>query len=217
MGGKNIGKVVQVIGPVLDVRFESGALPNLLNAIEIQSGERKITAEVAQHIGDNVVRCIAMNATDGLRRGLDATDTGGPISVPVGEKCLGRMFNLLGDPIDNLPEVYDADDHWPIHRPAPAYDEQQGTTEVLETGIKVVDLIAPYSKGGKGRLRPREDSFGSRQPPPQPLTAPIVTPSRKYFCREKKRMNMGREDTIAPAIMGENSVPLANLKVFSPT
>ena len=148
MGAKNIGKVVQVIGPVLDVRFESGTLPNLLNAIEIQSGERKITAEVAQHIGDNVVRCIAMNATDGLRRGLDATDTGGPISVPVGEKCLGRMFNLLGDPIDNLPAVRDAD-HWPIHRPAPAYDEQQGTTEVLETGIKVVDLIGPYAKGGK--------------------------------------------------------------------
>ena len=148
MGEKNIGKVVQVIGPVLDVRFESGALPNLLNAIEIQSGERRITAEVAQHIGDNVVRCIAMNATDGLRRGLDATDTGGPISVPVGEKCLGRMFNLLGDPIDNLPAVHDAD-RWPIHRPAPAYDEQQGTTEVLETGIKVVDLIGPYAKGGK--------------------------------------------------------------------
>ena len=108
----------------------------------------KITAEVAQHIGDNVVRCIAMNSTDGLRRGVTAVDMGGPISVPVGEETLGRMFNLLGDPIDNKPAPENVQ-RWPIHRPAPAYDEQQGATEILETGIKVVDLIAPYAKGGK--------------------------------------------------------------------
>ena len=148
MADKNIGKVAQVIGPVLDVRFEGGNLPNLLNAIEIDCDGRKITAEVAQHVGDNVVRCIAMSSTDGLRRGIDAVDTGSPISVPVGEKCLGRMFNLLGDPIDSLPAPTDVE-RWPIHRSAPAYDEQEGTTEILETGIKVVDLIAPYARGGK--------------------------------------------------------------------
>ncbi len=148
MAEKNIGKVAQVIGPVLDVRFDSGELPNLLNAIEIEYEGRRIVAEVAQHIGDNVVRCIAMSSTDGLRRGVKAVDTGAPIAVPVGEKCLGRMFNLLGDPIDSLPAPEDVE-RWPIHRPAPAYDEQEGTTEILETGIKVVDLIAPYARGGK--------------------------------------------------------------------
>ena len=148
MANKNTGRVAQVIGPVLDIRFDSGDLPNLLNAIEIEYEGRVITAEVAQHVGDNVVRCIAMNSTDGLRRGLEAVDTGAPISVPVGEKCLGRMFNLLGDPIDGFPAP-DGAPEWPIHRPAPAYDEQEGTTEILETGIKVVDLIAPYAKGGK--------------------------------------------------------------------
>ena len=148
MAEKNTGRVVQVIGPVLDIRFESGQLPNLLNAIEIDNDGAKITAEVAQHIGDNVVRCIAMNSTDGLRRGVAAVDMGEPISVPVGEETLGRMFNLLGDPIDNKPAPETAQ-RWPIHRPAPAYDEQQGATEILETGIKVVDLIAPYAKGGK--------------------------------------------------------------------
>ena len=148
MANKNTGRVAQVIGPVLDIRFDSGDLPNLLNAIEIEYEGRVITAEVAQHVGDNVVRCIAMNSTDGLRRGLEAVDTGAPISVPVGEKCLGRMFNLLGDPIDGFTAPEGAPE-WPIHRPAPAYDEQEGTTEILETGIKVVDLIAPYAKGGK--------------------------------------------------------------------
>ena len=148
MANKNTGRVAQVIGPVLDIRFDSGDLPNLLNAIEIEYEGRVITAEVAQHVGDNVVRCIAMNSTDGLRRGLEAVDTGAPISVPVGEECLGRMFNLLGDPIDGFPAPEGAPE-WPIHRPAPAYDEQEGTTEILETGIKVVDLIAPYAKGGK--------------------------------------------------------------------
>ena len=148
MSEKNIGKVVQVIGPVLDIRFEDGQLPELLNAINIQCGDRTIVAEVAQHIGDNVARCISMNATDGMVRGLDAVDTGSPITVPVGNECLGRIFNLLGQPIDELPDVETAE-RWPIHRPAPNYEEQESSTEILETGIKVVDLIAPYAKGGK--------------------------------------------------------------------
>ena len=145
---KNIGTVVQVIGPVLDIRFGDGQLPNLLSAIEINNEGRRVVAEVAQHIGDNVVRCIAMSSTDGLRRGIEAVDTGAPISVPVGNECLGRVFNLLGEPVDNLPAP-EAKERWPIHRPAPSYDEQEGITEILETGIKVVDLIAPYAKGGK--------------------------------------------------------------------
>jgi len=145
---QNIGKVVQVIGPVLDIRFEDGQLPELLNAIEIQSGDRKIVAEVAQHIGDNVARCISMNATDGMVRGLDAVDTGSPITVPVGDKCLGRIFNLLGQAIDDQPDPENVE-RWPIHRPAPSYEEQETSTEILETGIKVVDLICPYAKGGK--------------------------------------------------------------------
>ncbi len=144
----NIGTVVQVIGPVLDIRFADGELPNLLSAIEIENEGRKVVAEVAQHIGDNVVRCIAMSSTDGLRRGIPAVDTGAPISVPVGNGCLGRVFNLLGEPVDNKPAPQ-TEERWPIHRAAPAYDEQEGTTEILETGIKVVDLIAPYAKGGK--------------------------------------------------------------------
>ena len=148
MSTKNIGKVVQVIGPVLDIRFEDGHLPELLTAIEIMNGEKKITAEVAQHVGDNVVRCISMNATDGMVRGMDAVDTGSPITVPVGDKCLGRIFNLLGQAIDNQPDP-DAEERWPIHRQPPSYEEQETSTEILETGIKVVDLIAPYAKGGK--------------------------------------------------------------------
>ena len=145
---KNIGTVVQVIGPVLDIRFGDNRLPDLLTAIEIDNNGRRVVAEVVQHIGDNVVRCIAMSSTDGLRRGVEAVDTGAPISVPVGNQCLGRVFNLLGEPVDNLPAP-EVEERWPIHRPAPAYDEQEGTTEILETGIKVVDLIAPYAKGGK--------------------------------------------------------------------
>ena len=148
MSKQNIGKVVQVIGPVLDIRFEDGQLPELLNAIEIQRGDRKIVAEVAQHIGDNVARCISMNATDGMVRGLDAVDTGSPITVPVGDKCLGRIFNLLGQAIDDQPDPENVE-RWPIHRPAPSYEEQETSTEILETGIKVVDLICPYAKGGK--------------------------------------------------------------------
>ena len=148
MANKNIGTVVQIMGPVIDVRFENGNLPALLNAIEVYNGENKLTAEVAQHVGDDVVRCVAMSSTDGLQRGIEAIDTGRPISVPVGEECLGRMFNLLGRPIDNMPAPVTVE-RWPIHRAAPSYDEQESTTEILETGIKVVDLICPYAKGGK--------------------------------------------------------------------
>ncbi|MBO7275887.1 MAG: F0F1 ATP synthase subunit beta [Clostridia bacterium] len=145
---KHIGTVTQIIGPVLDIRFADNELPELLNAIEIPLGDTVITAEVAQHIGDNVVRCIAMASTDGLQRGAQATDTGEPIRVPVGEACLGRVFNLLGDPIDDG-EAPKTEEKWPIHRPAPSYEDQQPATEILETGIKVVDLICPYAKGGK--------------------------------------------------------------------
>ena len=145
---KTIGTVVQIVGPVLDIRFPDNHLPELLNAIEIPHGEQTIVAEVAQHIGDDVVRCIAMSSTDGLQRGTEAIDTGAPISVPVGEDCLGRVFNLLGQPIDEAGPV-NTKEHWPIHRPAPSYAEQQPATEILETGIKVVDLICPYAKGGK--------------------------------------------------------------------
>ena len=142
------GTVIQVVGPVLDIRFADNQLPELLSAIEIPHGDNTIVAEVAQHIGDNVVRCIAMSSTDGLQRGAEAVDTGAPIKVPVGEECLGRVFNLLGQPIDNK-EAVKGSEQWPIHRAAPAYDEQQAATEILETGIKVVDLICPYAKGGK--------------------------------------------------------------------
>ncbi len=148
MSKQNTGIVTQIIGPVLDIKFPDGQLPNLLNAITVQKGEESITLEVAQHVGDDVVRCIAMSGTDGLVRGMAAVDTGGPITVPVGEECLGRVFNLLGEPVDNLPAPK-TEARWPIHRQPPAYDEQESTTEILETGIKVVDLIAPYAKGGK--------------------------------------------------------------------
>ena len=144
----NKGTVIQVMGPVLDIRFADGSLPQLLSAIEVPNGDEVIVAEVAQHIGDNVVRCIAMSSTDGLRRGVEATDTGAPISVPVGEQCLGRVFNLLGRTIDDGAQVENAE-RWPIHRPAPSYDEQESATEILDTGSQVVDLICPYSKGGK--------------------------------------------------------------------
>ena len=146
---QHIGTVVQVIGPVLDIRFEEGQLPNLLNAIELELNGKKLVAEVAQEIGDNVVRCIAMSSTDGLQRGAQAVDTGASITVPVGEGCLGRIFNLLGEPIDDKPMPEHIDARWPIHREAPSYEEQETGTEILETGIKVVDLICPYAKGGK--------------------------------------------------------------------
>ncbi len=144
----NYGSVIQVMGPVLDIRFDDGCLPELLSAIEVPNGDKTIVAEVAQHIGDNVVRCIAMSSTDGLQRGVRAVDTGAPITVPVGDGCLGRVFNLLGQPIDNGAPVVAAE-KWPIHRSAPSYEEQQPATEILETGIKVIDLICPYAKGGK--------------------------------------------------------------------
>jgi F-type H+-transporting ATPase subunit beta len=145
MSEKHIGEVVQVTGPVLDIRFAHDELPALLNAIEIDNNGVKLTAEVAQQTGDNTVRCIAMNSTDGLVRGAKAVDTGATITVPVGDECLGRVFNLLGDPVDNKPAPENAT-RWPIHRQAPAYEEQMPATEILETGIKVVDLICPYAK-----------------------------------------------------------------------
>ena len=145
---QNIGSIVQVMGPVLDIRFPEGKLPKLLSAVTIEREGGMLTAEVAQLIGDNVARCIAMSSTDGLVRGMEAVDTGSPITVPVGEACLGRIFNLLGEPVDDKPAP-DAPERRPIHRAAPPFDEQQSTTEILETGIKVVDLICPYAKGGK--------------------------------------------------------------------
>ena len=148
MSEKHIGQVVQVMGPVLDIRFAHEELPSLLNAIEIEQEGKMLTAEVAQQIGDDTVRCIAMDSTDGLVRGARALDTGGPITVPVGEECLGRVFNLLGEPVDELPPPQ-TKERWAIHRPAPSYEEQIPATEILETGIKVVDLICPYAKGGK--------------------------------------------------------------------
>ena len=148
MSKQNIGTVIQVTGPVLDIRFADGQLPDLLNAIEIDNQGKKLVVEVAQLIGDNVARCIAMSSTDGLVRGAQAVDTGGPITVPVGEGCLGRVFNLLGEPVDDKPAP-EVTERWPIHRDPPAFDEQQSETEILETGIKVVDLICPYAKGGK--------------------------------------------------------------------
>ena len=148
MQEKNIGSVVQIIGPVLDIRFPAGHLPDLLNAIEIERDGGKLVCEVAQQLGDDVVRCIAMSSTDGMVRGMEAVDTGSPIKVPVGNETLGRVFNLLGRAIDNKPQPVTCE-KWSIHRDPPAYDEQQTSTEILETGIKVVDLIAPYAKGGK--------------------------------------------------------------------
>ncbi len=148
MSEQHKGKVIQVTGPVLDIRFAEGELPELNNAIELSVGDRKLIAEVAQQIGDDVVRCIAMSSTDGLARGVEAVDTGAPISVPVGEECLGRVFNLLGEPVDNMPAPKTAE-KWSIHRPAPSFEEQVPAQEIFETGIKVVDLICPYAKGGK--------------------------------------------------------------------
>ncbi len=148
MSEKHVGKIIQITGPVMDVRFEEGELPSLLNALEIKTPDRTVIAEVAQQIGDDVVRCIAMSSTDGLVRGMDAVDTDSPITVPVGEECLGRVFNLLGEPVDNGP-VPEVKERWSIHRPAPSFEDQTPATEILETGIKVVDLICPYAKGGK--------------------------------------------------------------------
>ncbi len=145
----NTGKIVQVIGPVVDIRFDADSLPSIKNAILIKnSANSEMTAEVAQHIGDDIVRCIAMSSTDGLIRGMDCVDTGSPIEVPVGDEVLGRMFNVLGEPIDGLGEVKAAK-KMPIHREAPTFAQQQTQNEILETGIKVIDLLCPYAKGGK--------------------------------------------------------------------
>ena len=141
-------EVVQIVGAVVDIRFEKDSLPDLLNAIEIDNKGEKLVVEVAQHIGDDIVRCIAMGSTDGLVRGIDAVDTGKAISVPVGKETLSRMFNLLGEPVDNLPAP-ETKERWEIHREPPTYEEQSASNEILETGIKVIDLIAPYLKGGK--------------------------------------------------------------------
>jgi len=147
---ENIGKVVQIIGPVIDVRFSDGQLPNLHNAIKVETGKDSyLTVEVAQHIGDDIVRTISMGSTDGLVRNAKAIDTGAPISVPVGEKVLGRMFNVLGQPIDGLGEIDKSIKTMPIHRNAPTFAEQQTSAEILETGIKVIDLLCPYARGGK--------------------------------------------------------------------
>ena len=145
---QNIGKIVSIIGPVIDIRFTPENLPKLNNAIEVTNKGQKIVAEVSQHLGDDIVRCISMSSTDGLIRGMDAIDTGQSISVPVGNETLGRMFNVLGEPIDGKP-VNENITRSPIHRAAPSFEEQQTEPEMFETGIKVVDLIAPYSKGGK--------------------------------------------------------------------
>ena len=147
------GKIVQVIGPVVDIEFPAESLPEILNAVTIKgkSGDIDIdlVVEVMQHLGDNVTRCIAMSSTDGLTRGMEAEDTGAPIRVPVGEATLGRVFNVLGKTVDHDNTPVGNKEFWPIHRPAPKFDEQETSTQILETGIKVVDLIAPYSRGGK--------------------------------------------------------------------
>ncbi|MCQ2796598.1 MAG: F0F1 ATP synthase subunit beta [Bacilli bacterium] len=142
------GKVVQAVGPIIDVKFDDGHLPSLLTALEIDNQKNKLVIEVAQHIGDDVVRCVAMGATEGIVRGAEVVDTGSPISVPVGEQTLGRMFNVLGDPIDEKPALLKAK-KMPIHRESPKFKEQNVSNEVLETGIKVIDLLCPYLKGGK--------------------------------------------------------------------
>lgn len=149
----NTGKVIQVIGPVVDIEFPPEQLPAIYNAVKIADKstevEVSLIVEVMQHLGDNVVRCVAMSSTDGLTRGMQAIDTGAPIKIPVGKGTLGRVFNVLGNTVDNDETPVVADDHWPIHRPAPSFEEQETSTQILETGIKVVDLIAPYSRGGK--------------------------------------------------------------------
>jgi F-type H+/Na+-transporting ATPase subunit beta len=144
----NVGKVVQVIGPVIDIKFSTDNLPNIYNAVEINMGDKVLTAEIEQHIGDDIVRAISMEGTDGLKRGMEAVDTGEPITVPVGNAVLGRLINVLGKPIDEAGEVK-AEMHYPIHRPAPSFEEQSVEPEMFETGIKVIDLLAPYQRGGK--------------------------------------------------------------------
>jgi F-type H+-transporting ATPase subunit beta len=143
------GRITKVIGPVIDIRFDEASLPRLFNALEINTPHGVVTAEVLQHVGNETVRCVAMNSTDGLTRGAGVRDTGSPISVPVGEQVLGRVFNVLGKPVDGRPEPDENAARWSIHRDAPSFAEQSGGMEVLETGIKVIDLMTPYAKGGK--------------------------------------------------------------------
>src|SRR5512142_2084730 len=142
------GKVVQIIGPVVDVEFPPESLPSLMNALEVRKDGGRVILEVEQHLGNNWVRCVAMDSTDGLRRGTEAVDTGAPITVPVGPATLGRLFNVVGEPLDNLGPV-DTAAKYPIHRPAPSFEEQQTEAEVFETGVKVLDLVATFTKGGK--------------------------------------------------------------------
>jgi F-type H+-transporting ATPase subunit beta len=148
----NKGKIVEIIGPVLDVEFKD-ELPAIYTALEIRektsAGDIFLVAEVQQHLGDNKVRAVAMDSTDGLARGMDVLDTGGPITVPVGEATLGRLFNLIGETVDGGEQISADNERWPIHRPAPAFSDLEPTTEIFETGIKVIDLLAPYMKGGK--------------------------------------------------------------------
>ncbi len=144
----NKGEIIQVMGPVVDVKFQEGKLPPILNALTVQIADRILTVEVAQHIGNNTARCIAMASTDGLTRGAQVTDTGAPISVPVGDETLGRIFNVLGDAVDNIPSP-ETTERWNIHRSAPKYEDLATSSEIFETGIKVIDLICPYAKGGK--------------------------------------------------------------------
>ena len=149
MADNNVGKITQIISAVLDIKFQEGNLPEINEAINVPLADgKRLVVEVAQHLGDDTVRCIALGPTDGLVRGMDAIATGAPITVPVGENTLGRLFNVLGDPIDEI-KAPQTEEHWPIHRPAPSFEEQATSQEMLETGIKVVDLLCPYQKGGK--------------------------------------------------------------------
>lgn len=145
---ENVGKIIQVIGPVVDVRFESGQIPKIYNALKVDNRGETLVLEVMQHLGNDMVRCVAMSSTDGLVRGMNAVDTGSAIKVPVGKEILGRVFNVLGEPVDNAGEVH-TEKYASIHKPPPGFEEQKTVTEVFETGIKVVDLLAPYAKGGK--------------------------------------------------------------------
>ena len=144
----NKGRIHQVIGPVIDIKFNEDEMPELMNAVEIYLDGRRIVTEVAQHLGDDVARCVALSSTDGLRRGMEATDTGGPISIHVGKEVLGRMFNVIGEPIDDMPAL-ETELTASIHRAAPPFEEQDTSAQIFETGIKVIDLIAPYTRGGK--------------------------------------------------------------------
>ena len=192
----NIGKIVQVIGPVVDVAFEEGQLPNIMNAIAITNPtindqEDNLIVEVAQHLGDNVVRCIAMDITDGLVRGMKAKDLGGPISVPVGPECLGRILNVVGRPVDGLGPV-NAKHTMPIHREAPTFLEQDTSVHVLETGVKVIDLLVPFPRGGQnGDVRRRRRRQDRRHDGDDPQHR--HAPRRHLGVRRRGRADPGRQ------------------------